>query len=254
MLNTVRSAIVDRWMRGSGYQAGEYVNHWMRRIHKKYTPTARYTHFPSVAPLVQYLENTAASTDEETLRSRAILAVRRFTMRRSADAAAIFVAAIARGEHGYTFNLWNAKQGAGISTQVQLLALPGRPACCPTRALDNYLQITAARRPQGTDPAARSNRLFLWLGGAEPLGTERIAKLVKNIMRDNGFPPDMGAHSLRGAVATFLLGQGVPAEEVMRIGGWRSRDVFNDFYARAPPSRAVSRAFGALTAQGVEPQ
>ena len=70
-------------------------------------------------------------------------------------------------------------------------------------------------------------------GSGIPIGPERIAKIVGEVMQSCGidtkaFPP----HSLRGSSATSALLRGVPADVVRGRGGWISQAAFEPHYAR----------------------
>ena len=65
------------------------------------------------------------------------------------------------------------------------------------------------------------------------LGSERIAKRFLGVLTQHGVGATIfKAHSLRGAVATFLLRSGVPKDWVQCRGGWRDVSTMNEYYNR----------------------
>ncbi len=81
--------------------------------------------------------------------------------------------------------------------------------------------------------------LFLSLPGrggkrSGTLGSERLAKLVLNCLKQLGVDiQTWKSHSLRGAAATQAIIAGIPPTVVQHQGGWRSRETFEFYYARA---------------------
>eukprot|EP01126_Amoeba_proteus_P055760 TRINITY_DN6943_c1_g3_i7.p1 TRINITY_DN6943_c1_g3~~TRINITY_DN6943_c1_g3_i7.p1 ORF type:complete len:122 (-),score=10.31 TRINITY_DN6943_c1_g3_i7:19-384(-) len=59
---------------------------------------------------------------------------------------------------------------------------------------------------------------------------DTISKRTSIRMAEAGINPEYSSHALRGAVANYLLKQGVPLERVLKIGGWTSLEVFLRFY------------------------
>ena len=65
------------------------------------------------------------------------------------------------------------------------------------------------------------------------LGSERVAKRFLGVMNQHGVDTTIfKAHSLRGAVATYLLQSGVPKDWVQCRGGWRDVSTMNEYYNR----------------------
>jgi hypothetical protein len=57
-----------------------------------------------------------------------------------------------------------------------------------------------------------------------------VAKISLEVMSRAKVPKRFKAASLRHAAACAALAAGVPIDEVLKIGRWRSRDVFEKFY------------------------
>ena len=64
------------------------------------------------------------------------------------------------------------------------------------------------------------------------VGSDTISNVTKEVLVDAGIPDDYKAHSFRMAVASHLVDCGILIEVVMKIGGWKSKEVFTNFYLR----------------------
>ena len=64
------------------------------------------------------------------------------------------------------------------------------------------------------------------------VGSDTISNVTKEVLVDAGVPDDYKAHSFRMAVASHLVDCGILIEVVMKIGGWKSKEVFTNFYLR----------------------
>jgi hypothetical protein len=68
---------------------------------------------------------------------------------------------------------------------------------------------------------------------AKCMGSERIAKRVKETMTQLGIPTEaFKAHSLRGATATHLMLNGMEPQWVQSRGGWQSPETMQMYYNR----------------------
>ncbi len=68
---------------------------------------------------------------------------------------------------------------------------------------------------------------------AKCMGSERIAKRVKETMTRLGIPTDaFKSHSLRGATATHLMLNGMQPQWVQSRGGWQSPETMQVYYNR----------------------
>ena len=66
------------------------------------------------------------------------------------------------------------------------------------------------------------------------IGTERIAKDTLLAMKNAGIDIDrFKSHSTRMAVVSKALDLGSSVDDVMRVGRWKSKSVFDKFYNRA---------------------
>jgi site-specific recombinase XerD len=109
-----------------------------------------------------------------------------------------------------------------------------RPRACPfgakaARAIDRYLRVR--------DGHAHAAGPALWLGHKGPMTRDTIAAIVKRRAAEAGIP-DVHPHLFRHAFAHAWLGQGGQEQDLMRLGGWRSRQVMARYGAAAADERA----------------
>jgi integrase len=100
------------------------------------------------------------------------------------------------------------------------------PRLCPVLALRAYLNRTTATRASIPDQP-----VFVYLDRKKPgaLGNQRIAKILGNALKEAGID-DTTAKSFRKTGASKLINAGVHSDMVMKLGRWKSPDVFYKHY------------------------
>lgn len=233
-LNNFRSAISSTVAPFAGQPVGQnrLVVQIMRSFMNARPPKARYQDCWDVDKALSYLETLP---DYDTL-SPALL--------RQKTAFLLAVHTIARGDDLFklrhssvsfdnadrvTLILSNPKNRRGEEV-ITLHPWPQRPKLCVVQALRNYLQLTKqVPRPH--------DRIFVTEDLSTELGKERLAKDILAVMAAAGIDTQrFKAHSVRMAVATKAIQLGMPVDEVMRKGRWRSWQVLRDFYERSRDS------------------
>jgi site-specific recombinase XerD len=97
-------------------------------------------------------------------------------------------------------------------------------------ALDKYLRVRA-RRPDADRPE-------LWLGQGGPLGTSGVRQILNRRSAQAGVTPALHPHALRHYFAdAWLRGQGTESD-LMRVTGWKSRQMVDRYAAALGASRA----------------
>ena len=111
-----------------------------------------------------------------------------------------------------------------------------RPRTCPfgsrtAQALDRYLRARS-RHPHAQLPA-------LWLGanGRAAMTDNGIAQMIRKRGRDAGIE-GLHPHMLRHTFAHAWLAQGGGETDLMRLAGWKSRQMLNRYGASAADQRA----------------
>lgn len=117
-------------------------------------------------------------------------------------------------------------QGSGPLRPVVIKSLPQKPNLCVVRTCVLYLEKTAPIR-QDSD--------FLFISPTKPHKHIRpntgLQWRVKTLRAAGITTHD--AHSFRGAVASYLENEcGLPMEDIMREGGWRSKSCLRAHYLR----------------------
>jgi site-specific recombinase XerD len=110
-----------------------------------------------------------------------------------------------------------------------------RPRALPmgaktVRALDSYIRARRAHSYAGSPE--------LWLGRRGPLGKTAMRDILKRRVRQAGLDIHVHPHMFRHAFAHKWLSDGGNEGDLMRITGWKSREMLDRYGASAASERA----------------
>jgi site-specific recombinase XerD len=110
-----------------------------------------------------------------------------------------------------------------------------RSRACPfghrtAQTLDRYARSRARHRLAWKDE--------LWLGAQGPLTDNGIAQIVRRRARAAGIDERVNLHRFRHSFAHMWLAAGGEGEDLMMLGGWRSRTMLGRYGASAAAERA----------------
>lgn len=98
-------------------------------------------------------------------------------------------------------------------------------------ALDRYLRERRLHRDAG--------RPELWLGRSGVLTSDGLADVLERRCAEAGLPR-IGAHAFRHLFAHAMLTSGMQETDLMRLAGWRSRQMVARYAAAAGTERAIA--------------
>lgn len=111
----------------------------------------------------------------------------------------------------------------------------GRVQVCPfgprtAKALRRYLRVRA-----GHDYAGERN---LWIGRRGPINANAVLLIVRRRARQAGIEGRVFVHQFRHTWAHEALRSGLQEGDVMRLGGWRSREMLSRYGSAGADARA----------------
>ena len=240
-----RTAIEQVWaVLGNRAQTNStLVNRIMRGLRRGDPVKARYEDSYDISRVLDWIGLNWADTSSLTmndLRAKVVLLIRITSLKRSKDVAMIIRDTIKLDPGSFSFRMLGEKKIRDGSIQLTqaypLFDNPADPARCPVVALREYLRRTEGLVREKISEDFPHEHLVLRLtpskGTYGPVGSQYISKICVGVLRSAGIPDHFKSHSLRLAAATKLLNSGVEVEDVMKIGGWTSRQVFDKFYNR----------------------
>jgi len=159
---------------------------------------------------------------------------------RSSDLNRIDRTTVQFSESSVTFRLKDPKNAKGWTQPIVVAAVASRPKVCPVRAFRAYLAAIHPHR------ASLKQKATVWLGSRHPhlpILTKSIASRVLKVLQSAGLDTSrFTAHSVRMAAVSKAIEMGIPLEEIMLHGRWRSEKVFRVFYERSRRKGVVSTA------------
>ena len=90
--------------------------------------------------------------------------------------------------------------------------------------------------------------LLSWRPHHKPVTTDTLARWIRQVMHDAGIDiKSFGAHSVRGASASFALRQNASIDSLLRAGDWSSLSTFNKHYNRVHKSLPTNELSTTIT-------
>jgi len=197
------------------------VNSGTKRARRN-TPT-----FP-IDKLTSYISDLGPneSMTLEKLRAKTICLLALVGLFRPSDLEILTMNQITFSETSASFSNFGGKTDkdmAGIPTTITAASLIH---LCPVAALTSYINRTQEIRVK-----ISNQPLFIYLNAKTPatLGRQRIAKIMTQTLQNAGID-DTTARSFRKSGASTAINKGADPDLVMKLGRWKSVDVFYKHY------------------------
>ena len=161
---------------------------------------------------------------ETFLRSKVILLLRIFNLKRNQDVVRITMDTLVLDGDKPGFRMLGEKrqrQDLAYSSFCPLFTNPVEELC-PIAAIKAYNSCSSPDKKY----------LIAQLKSANSMQASSIRKIVQVVMTKVGIPVKFKSHSIRMAATTKLLEEGMSVDQVMTLGGWSSMSVFHKFYNR----------------------
>ena len=170
--------------------------------------------------------DTNEKLDIKTLRAKTICLLALVGLFRPSDLALMKLDHLTFNQTSVSISNFGGKTDkdlAGIPTTVTNSSVP---SLCPVKTLQVYIDRTKTARDK-----ISGHPIFLYLNNkqAEPLGSQRIAKVMTLTLQEAGID-DTTARSFRKTGASTAINKGADPDLVMKLGRWRSVDVFFKHY------------------------
>jgi len=170
--------------------------------------------------------DTNEKLDIKTLRAKTICLLALVGLFRPSDLALMKLDHLTFNQTSVSISNFGGKTDkdlAGIPTTVTNSSVP---SLCPVKTLQVYIDRTKTARDK-----ISGHPIFLYLNNkqAEPLGNQRIAKVMTLTLQEAGID-DTTARSFRKTGASTAINKGADPDLVMKLGRWRSVDVFFKHY------------------------
>lgn len=106
---------------------------------------------------------------------------------------------------------------------------PENPSICPAKTLDDYLEVTANLRPNGTN-----NLLLIHKKPHSKASSQTISRWIKQTLAESGVDVAVfSAHSTRHASTSAAASAGVNLDTIRKAAGWTNSSLtFARFYNR----------------------
>ena len=163
----------------------------------------------------------------DQLRSKVVILQQVFSLKRSKDVGSIVSSSMVLN---FDFKVSHFRMRGDTARPYPILHSAEKPLLCTASAVKAYMSKTE-KLVKDTEFLILSHTGTL-KQKATALSPERIGKICLGVMKAAKISDSFKSHSLRLAGTTHMLELGIPIDDVMKIGGWTSRAVFDKFYNR----------------------